>query len=332
MEVETFFTERWPVLRGLLARALAAAGVPAADREDVLQETALRLYQHRSRLDPDRSVDAYARVVALNVWRSLYRQRGHREVLSEVPPEKPDTDSDTERIGLARVELNELALVLNNMRPEQRDALLNGLVHEFTEDPHAAPMPASHRMARMRARKQLVACLQRTAAWLAAAAMAARELVRSGSASSASAMAGGTAALVVAMTALQGPHLTTPWADATPEPPASRVAGPVDPPRAQHATGQKPDSRTPWTARTRQRSQPSSPDRPPAAPANDSPQGEGQPPTEIDAGPAEIGVRLELEADVSRDQGFAVYSGGPDSVPACEMRGDTGAGVNLSCE
>lgn len=87
--------EQWPALHEVLVRALTAASVPAADLDDVLQETALRLCQSgRASIDPDGSVEAFARAIARNVGRDLCRQRAGR-VLSPDLPEHTAAQTDT---------------------------------------------------------------------------------------------------------------------------------------------------------------------------------------------------------------------------------------------
>src|SRR5689334_3945351 len=98
MDVEGFFAEEWPVLVPKLKAALARAGAPVADRDDLVQETAMRLLGMWASVDGDRAVGALARTIALNVWRDQWRKTGRREVVGEAVDQV--AACDTERAAL----------------------------------------------------------------------------------------------------------------------------------------------------------------------------------------------------------------------------------------
>lgn len=138
---------------------LASYGIASADREDIVQETALRLFRGWSNFDGARSVDAYAyaRTIALNILRDdLCRPSRRRELLLEHVAERASPD-DPARAALARVELHRVARALRQLRNSERSALCNTVSDDA--EPHASAAGAAMRMARMRARRRLTAAL-----------------------------------------------------------------------------------------------------------------------------------------------------------------------------
>ncbi|HEU5034516.1 MAG TPA: sigma-70 family RNA polymerase sigma factor, partial [Mycobacteriales bacterium] len=107
MQRETFFAERWPLMVPQLRAALAKAGAGPDDRDDLVQETAVRLLGMWDRIDWERPVEALAQRIAVNAWRDQWRRRGEREQLGELPEQA--SAADTERAALARVQVGEVA-------------------------------------------------------------------------------------------------------------------------------------------------------------------------------------------------------------------------------
>jgi RNA polymerase sigma factor (sigma-70 family) len=148
------FDEVWPALEKRVRAVLAARGVRGEELNDLAQETALRLFRVWDTLDPARPVVPYATTVALNAWRDGLKRASHgREQLEGALPEEPDT-VDVERTVLARLELARVSAALGQLRQRDRDALM-------TEDTGPA-----HRMARMRARRELLAVMERASVGL----------------------------------------------------------------------------------------------------------------------------------------------------------------------
>ena len=146
------FDEVWPTLERRVRAVLAARGVRGEELNDLTQETALRLFRAWGTLDPDRPVLPYATTIALNAWRDgLKRASTTREVLDAALPEQPDVD-DVERTVIARLELSRVSAAIGQLRQRDREALMG-------DEPGAA-----HRMARMRARRELLAVLERASA------------------------------------------------------------------------------------------------------------------------------------------------------------------------
>jgi Sigma-70 region 2 len=140
---ERLFEIEWPVLARRIDFLLVQRGVSRADREDIVQETGLRLLRMWSRVDQTRSAHPLATTIALNIWRDAAR-RPRREVLGLVPDIK--SHDDVESAGVARAELKEVVRYLDAIPTRYRDALLAEVGCE--------PEPA-HKMVRMRARRAL---------------------------------------------------------------------------------------------------------------------------------------------------------------------------------
>lgn len=148
------FDEAWPALERRVRSVLAARGVRGEELHDLTQETGLRLFRAWDTLDPERPVQPYATTIALNAWRDgLKRAASHRETLIAAVPEQPDA-LDVERTVLARLEVSRVSAALRLLRPRDREALM-------ADD--AGP---AHRMARMRARRELLAAMERASAFL----------------------------------------------------------------------------------------------------------------------------------------------------------------------
>lgn len=158
---EASFDGVWAEMRDRLARVLAARGVPAQDREDLLQETALRLYRVWDTLDPAQPVWPYAVTIALNLWRDSLRAAATRvrEVSPFVSFDNPD-DLDVERTVIARQELATVSAALRELAPEQRRLVLE--TEELTSV--VRPLRAAERMSRMRVRRELARVVGRASA------------------------------------------------------------------------------------------------------------------------------------------------------------------------
>ena len=216
MDTLRVFDDEWEALSPRLAMVLAAKGVHAQDRDDLLQETALRLYRVWETLSPEQPVWPFAVTIALNLWRdqlraAVVRQRDVLSAnLSESVTEAPVT-YDVERTVLARQELAQVGAVIRELAPEQRRLLLsNDEVSAVV-----APLRPAERMARMRARRELARLVGRASAALAVLWW--RRPVRS------NAMATAACAGVLAATVMSG----TPFASALPTAPTPHAGSAV---------------------------------------------------------------------------------------------------------
>lgn len=115
------FEEQWPALATRLAAVLARRGVPAARREDLVQETGLRLLRVWDKVDHARGAWPLAATIARNLHRDEARRARPRYV--DQVPDTPDL-LDVERAGLARLELELVHEALQTLTPAQRRALL----------------------------------------------------------------------------------------------------------------------------------------------------------------------------------------------------------------
>ena len=158
------FDDAWPALAERLRRTLTARGVPAQDRDDVVQETALRVYRSWTGLDPNRPAWPFVITVGINIWRDVIRERTGR-IAQCHPTEHIEitADQDVERDVLAREELASTVVAMRSLAPEQRRLLL--ATEEFGDT--IRPLRPAERVARMRVRRQLARAVGRASAALA---------------------------------------------------------------------------------------------------------------------------------------------------------------------
>jgi RNA polymerase sigma-70 factor (ECF subfamily) len=252
MDAGEFFAVGWPELVPRLRAMLARAGAPVAEREDLVQETALRLFRMWDSVDPERPVEPLARRIAMNAWRDQWRRRGEREVLGEVP--ELAAAVDTERAALARVEVAEVSRALSVL-PAGAARVLRVAAREAECGAELLRTPASVRMARSRARRALLACLKVASALVVAAVSGLRSLSRPATTGTAV----GALAAVAWVLAVTAPSLGTaptlqdegrplPAAQSVPGPAAARAASAVTPSRVARATTLNTHRHTPAAA------------------------------------------------------------------------------------
>lgn len=148
------FESEWPRLVPRLQALLARKNISAAHREDLIQETALRLYAVWDRVDRSRPAWALTMTIALN----LVRDQARRLDLSSTFGQVPETvgGDDVENAALARVELAQVKTALSGLSVLQRSALLEEIgIHNGANDGNTA------KMRRMRARRKLKDTLDR---------------------------------------------------------------------------------------------------------------------------------------------------------------------------
>lgn len=147
------FEDRWPALAQHVERVLSFRNVPRWVRDDIVQETGLRLLRMWDRVDARRSPRGLAATIALNLLRDEVRRARNHHLMAALP-DAPG-DADVEREGLARVELSELATAIEKLAPAQRAALL---AEELGTD---VVRTSTLRMLRLRARRRLADLLDR---------------------------------------------------------------------------------------------------------------------------------------------------------------------------
>lgn len=148
------FEEQWPDLARRLDAMLAGKRVPAHKRDDIVQETGLRLFRMWDQVDPDRPLWALVVTIALNLLRDEARKRPEREVLGLVPDRA--ADQDVERAGLARLEWHRVQRAMDQLSPAHRSILMAELGDESATSSRGAN---ATKMLRMRARRRLSALL-----------------------------------------------------------------------------------------------------------------------------------------------------------------------------
>jgi DNA-directed RNA polymerase specialized sigma24 family protein len=205
VDADRYFATEWPAAARRIGWTLARQGVRPCDRDDILQETALRLYRAWATVDAERGVEPFARTIALNVLRDSVRRPVHSaEVLGDVP-EQADSGDVVERTTLARIELGRVRRALTLLRPAEQRLLSEAVAAEVAGEAADVVAPAALRMARMRARRQLVAVL-RTASGLVGALAALRAARGSRTAVAATGVAAVAVAAVLALLAPAVPH------------------------------------------------------------------------------------------------------------------------------
>ncbi|HYP24320.1 MAG TPA: sigma-70 family RNA polymerase sigma factor [Actinomycetota bacterium] len=148
------FEQQWPDLAKRLDTMLAGKRVPAHKRDDIVQETGLRLFRMWGQVDPERPLWALVVTIALNLLRDEARKHPEREVLGLVPDRA--ADQDVERAGLARLEWRRVQSAMTQLSPDHRSILMAELGDEYATPSRG---PNATKMLRMRARRRLNALL-----------------------------------------------------------------------------------------------------------------------------------------------------------------------------
>ncbi|MGH2806257.1 MAG: RNA polymerase sigma factor [Actinomycetota bacterium] len=153
------FESKWPELAARVEASLRRRCVPSWLRDDVVQETGLRLFKMWDDVDPERSPTGLALTIANNIlWDAVARHRD-REVLGDVPD--APADQDVERSGMARMELARVSRSMKRLSPAHRSILLAEIDDAI---PRPDATPAAVKMLRMRARRRLSALLEHASA------------------------------------------------------------------------------------------------------------------------------------------------------------------------
>lgn len=156
-ELRSEFETSWRDLHPRLHAMLLGRGIRPDRHDDLIQETALRLYGMWERVDRSRPSWPLAKTIVLNLLRDECRTNRVTEPLDEFPEQA--FDYDLERQGIARIELDRVREALGSLTDLQRRALLVEIgVHP------AGDGGAADKMVRMRARKRLTALLEEVSA------------------------------------------------------------------------------------------------------------------------------------------------------------------------
>jgi DNA-directed RNA polymerase specialized sigma24 family protein len=197
---EEFFAVEWPQELPRLRRLLAAKGVAPDDIEDVIQETALRLFGAWGRVFEDQPVRPLITTIALNVARDNHRRSKFRpQLLPAIPDDSgEDHQASVDHTVIARLEVARTARAMASLSPVHRRVLVQAVSDELDgEQRGRARAPASVRMAITRARRQLATAVELVGCALGVAVAFLRQASRSPKAQAAGMVATGLAALVV---------------------------------------------------------------------------------------------------------------------------------------
>jgi hypothetical protein len=177
LEEKRQFEKQWPAVAARLGRLLARRRVPAEKRDDIVQETGLRLLHAWNKVDAARPLWPFTLTIALNLMRDEQRRSSTG---GEVPCAVPDHEDrvNVEETAVARLELRRAGRALALLRSGHRDALLAEVEPSLFVAPTGTP--AARKMLRMRARRRLTALMQQVSALGAVTVAPIRRLTRSG--------------------------------------------------------------------------------------------------------------------------------------------------------
>ena len=153
------YEELWPPLAARLEVALRARGVSGALRDDVIQETAARLWERWSRVDTGSDVFPLAFTIARNLVTDRARERDCLDLYEIARRPSPE---DPYESAVSRIELGRVMKALRSLTPRYRDLLLAEA--GWKPDDAREPGGVVTNMARMRARKRLRAALEQAGA------------------------------------------------------------------------------------------------------------------------------------------------------------------------
>ncbi len=156
--VKRSFEEEWASLAALLRAWLLRRGFSFHHRDDIVQETGLRLFRIWDQVDPQRSIRGLTFRIANNVlWEE--QRRSTSVELMDALPDLPGVN-DVESRGIARMELNRVHGALRELSQSQRAVILA----EVGDGRLPVRSPDAIKMLRMRARKRLNSLLERATA------------------------------------------------------------------------------------------------------------------------------------------------------------------------
>jgi DNA-directed RNA polymerase specialized sigma24 family protein len=159
---DDYFCGEWVEELPRLRRLLGRHGVPAHEVDDVIQETAVRLYAAWDRLYDGRPLRPLVTTIALNVARDYHRRSVHWARPVAAVPEDVLVDSrGVDSAVLARLEVARTARALKTLSDGHRRAVVEAIADDLqAEEAGRTRAPAATRMARTRARRHLAAALE----------------------------------------------------------------------------------------------------------------------------------------------------------------------------
>ena len=206
MRADDYFRGDWVEEVPRLRRLLARHGVPHDEVDDVVQETAVRMYAAWDRLFDGRPLRPLVTTIALNVARDYHRRSSHwARPVASVPEQALVDSRGVDSAVIARLEVARTARAMSKLSEGHRRAVVDAVTDDLVaEQTGRVRAPAATRMARTRARRHLVAALELTAGFAAIAGTWARRTFSS------PAMTGSAAVGALALTAAVFLHAGSP--------------------------------------------------------------------------------------------------------------------------
>lgn len=191
MRAEEFFAGEWQQELPRLRRLLTRNGISPDDVEDVLQESAVRLFAAWGRVFDGRPLRPLITTVVLNASRDHLRRREHAAwPVAYIPEDHARESLDLDRVVMARFEVAKTAHAMATLSPDCRRVLQEAVGDELGgEEVGRHRAPASIRMARTRARRRLRTALELLGAATGALAAGTRRVGRSHPAQAGAALA-----------------------------------------------------------------------------------------------------------------------------------------------
>jgi DNA-directed RNA polymerase specialized sigma24 family protein len=204
VRADEYFCGEWVDELPRLRRMLSRHGVPADEVDDVVQETAIRLYSAWDRLFDGRPLRPLVTTIALNVARDYHRRSTHwARPVAAVPDDLLVDNRSVDSAVLARLEVARTAQALSTLSPGHRRTVLEAVTDDLqAEEAGRTRAPAATRMARTRARRHLVAALELIAGVTGIGVAAVRRPLSSPAATGSAAVAVGAIALSAALVAV----------------------------------------------------------------------------------------------------------------------------------
>jgi DNA-directed RNA polymerase specialized sigma24 family protein len=201
VRADEYFCGEWIDELPRLRRMLARHGVPADEVDDVVQETAIRLYSAWDRLFDGRPLRPLVTTIALNVARDYHRRSSHwARPVAAVPDDVLVDSHGVDSAVLARLEVARTARALSTLSPGHRRTVLEAVADDLqAEEAGRTRAPAATRMARTRARRHLAAALELIAGVTGVGVAVARRPLSSPAVSGGAAVAVGALALSAAL-------------------------------------------------------------------------------------------------------------------------------------
>lgn len=229
MRADDYFCGEWVDELPRLRRMLARHGVPADEVDDVVQETAIRLYSAWDRLFDGRPLRPLVTTIALNVARDLHRRSSHwARPVAAVPDDVLVDSRGVDSAVLARLEVARTARALSTLSAGHRRAVLEAVSDDLqAEEAGRTRAPAATRMARTRARRHLAAALELIAGVTGVGVAVVRRPLSSPAMTGGAAVAVGALALSAAFVVHSGGGSAHPTPDPVALPAAATMGTPV---------------------------------------------------------------------------------------------------------